>query len=225
MGLVNISGGQPYIFEITTTRTTPKFADTLQPYQYAIQTIKCYTSIDPKQLVAEVSRIALAYGVDAVWTDFTATRSAIVGASEPEGVVNGARGSIYINGSTGIPYIKLSGQVYSTDRENWKGFGTISTYTTIAESKTLESTDFDNSKMICITGADVVLTIPLTMSALPIGTMMTFYNDSTADFSIAGVSGVTIQSESGMLKVKPYGEVKIRKIARNIWRLNGDLTT
>ena len=226
MGLINQSGGQPYVFEITTTRTTAKDATLYQPYQYAVQTIKCYTSVEPKQLIAEVSRIGHSYTDEATWSNFTATRSAILGSGLPEGVVNGARGSVYINGLTGIPYIKLSGQVYSADRANWKGFGTTFVYTEISESKVLETTDFDNSKMICITGTDVTLSIPVSMSALPIGTMMTFFNKGDTNVTIAPNSGsLILTGTDGMFKCKPKGEFKLRKTGTNEWFLTGDLTT
>lgn len=105
------------------------------------------------------------------------------------------------------------------------GIRTFRPIVTQADSATLALTDA-NTFQLCTKGTAMTLTIPLNATAaFPIGTEIDIFQQGAGQVDIAATGGVTIQSESGNLKISAqYAGASLKKLATDTWALVGSLT-
>ena len=108
--------------------------------------------------------------------------------------------------------IEVTGSVVSQVDINSRG----SSYTTVLN---------DQSKLVTLTnGSAITLTIPANSSvAYPIGTQIDLAQLGAGQVTIAGASGVTVNSASGLKLRDQYSAASCIKTATDTWLLVGDL--
>ncbi len=86
---------------------------------------------------------------------------------------------------------------------------------------TLAAADAGNVVPLNAAGA-LTLTIPADANlALPVGTVLSLSQEGAGAVTVAGASGVTVTGLGGLKTPGQYGEIGLRKVAANAWRVTG----
>ena len=97
--------------------------------------------------------------------------------------------------------------------------------TTISTSNyTLVAGDASKRFYIKNSSSAITVTIPADASVnYPVGTEIIFFQDGTGDITIAGASGVTVKSGSGLTKLgEQYAFAGVVKLSANMWGFTGN---
>ena len=94
--------------------------------------------------------------------------------------------------------------------------------TTVTSSRALTVNDV-GAFLSCL-NANVTLTIPTNSSAaIPVGTEILIYRNSSYTVTVAAASGVTIRTAGGLTITAQYGVACLKKVSTDIWLLFGHI--